>query len=161
MTKLVLPVKEGFLWKAGRLPRLTPAVKELLGAKMHASGPARPLKSRRSSPLRGVAAIPGDKSISHRALILGALSVGETSITGLLEAEDVLNTAAAMRAFGAGVTRDGEGAWRVSGTGVGGWAEPENVLDFGNSGTGSRLVMGAMALPPSLCPPSFQEKAKP
>ncbi len=112
---------------------------------MHGSDAARPLKSRRSGPLRGTAAIPGDKSISHRALILGALTVGETRITGLLEAEDVLNTAQAMRAFGAQVVRGAAGEWMVHGTGVGGWAEPENVLDFGNSGTGSRLVMGAMA----------------
>jgi len=115
---------------------------------MHGSGAARPLKSRKSSGLRGIAAVPGDKSISHRALILGALTVGETTITGLLEAEDVLNTAQAMRAFGASVSRDGPGQWRVWGTGVGGWGEPDNVLDFGNSGTGSRLVMGAMATTP-------------
>lgn len=115
---------------------------------MHGSGAARPLKSRKSSGLRGLAAVPGDKSISHRALILGALAVGETSITGLLEAEDVLNTASAMRGFGATVTRDAPGAWRVWGSGVGGWGEPDNVLDFGNSGTGSRLVMGAMATTP-------------
>ncbi len=93
-------------------------------------------------------AVPGDKSVSHRALILGALAIGETRISGLLEAEDVLNTAQAMRAFGAEVTRDGEGDWRVHGRGVGGWAEPTDVLDFGNSGTGSRLVMGAMATTP-------------
>jgi 3-phosphoshikimate 1-carboxyvinyltransferase len=115
---------------------------------MHGSGAARPLKSRKSSGLKGTAVVPGDKSISHRALILGALTVGETAITGLLEAEDVLNTAAAMRAFGATVTRDGPGAWRVWGTGVSGWGEPDNILDFGNSGTGSRLVMGAMATTP-------------
>ncbi len=115
---------------------------------MHGSGPAKPLKSRKSRGLTGVAAVPGDKSISHRALILGALAVGETTITGLLEAEDVLNTAQAMRAFGAKVTRDGPGAWRIWGRGVGGWSEPDNVLDFGNSGTGSRLVMGAMATTP-------------
>jgi 3-phosphoshikimate 1-carboxyvinyltransferase len=96
--------------------------------------------------LRGIAAVPGDKSISHRALILGALAVGETRITGLLEAEDVLNTAEAMRAFGAKVVKEGEGGrWHVHGRGVGGWAEPDQVLDFGNSGTGSRLVMGAAA----------------
>jgi 3-phosphoshikimate 1-carboxyvinyltransferase len=95
--------------------------------------------------LRGSAAVPGDKSISHRALILGALSIGETRISGLLEAEDVLNTAQAMRSFGTDVLRDSEGSWRVFGRGVGGWAEPESVLDFGNSGTGSRLVMGAAA----------------
>ncbi|HEX3982555.1 MAG TPA: 3-phosphoshikimate 1-carboxyvinyltransferase, partial [Acidisoma sp.] len=92
--------------------------------------------------------MPGDKSISHRALILGALAVGETKIKGLLEAEDVLNTAKMMRQFGADVIRDGAGAWRVWGTGVGGWAQPDAELDFGNSGTGARLVMGAMATTP-------------
>lgn len=117
---------------------------------MHGSGTARPLKSRKSLPLKGTATVPGDKSVSHRALILGALSVGETRITGLLEAEDVLNTAQAMRAFGADVIRHAPGAWSVHGTGVGGWREPDNVLDFGNSGTGSRLVMGAMATTPIL-----------
>ncbi|MBI3677030.1 MAG: 3-phosphoshikimate 1-carboxyvinyltransferase [Proteobacteria bacterium] len=108
----------------------------------------RPLAARRSGPLCGIAAGPGDKSISHRALILGALAVGETKISGLLEAEDVLNTAAAMRAFGAEVVRDAAGDWRVWGRGVGGFDEPKDVLDFGNSGTGSRLVMGAMATTP-------------
>ena len=115
---------------------------------MRSSDAARPLKTRRSGPLSGIAAVPGDKSVSHRALILGALSVGETCITGLLEAEDVLNTAEAMRRFGAQVDRKGVGEWTVFGTGVGGWTEPDNVLDFGNSGTGSRLVMGAMATTP-------------
>ncbi|MGC9954341.1 MAG: 3-phosphoshikimate 1-carboxyvinyltransferase [Rhizomicrobium sp.] len=105
-----------------------------------------PLKARRSASLKGVAAVPGDKSISHRALILGGLALGETRITGLLEAEDVLNTAQAVRAFGAKVIRVGDrGAWHVHGTGVGGWNEPEDVLYFGNSGTGSRLMMGATA----------------
>jgi 3-phosphoshikimate 1-carboxyvinyltransferase len=89
--------------------------------------------------------VPGDKSISHRALIFGAMTVGETRIEGLLEGEDVLNTAQAMRALGASVERTGEGAWRVHGVGVGGFREPETVLDFGNSGTGCRLVMGAVA----------------
>ncbi len=89
--------------------------------------------------------VPGDKSISHRSLILGALAVGETRVSGLLEGEDVLNTAKAMQALGATVTRDGEGAWRVSGVGVAGFAEPSSALDFGNSGTGCRLVMGAAA----------------
>jgi len=98
--------------------------------------------------LRGKAQVPGDKSISHRSLILGALAVGETRITGLLEAEDVLNTAQVMRQFGATVTRDGNGLWRASGMGVGGWSQPDANLDFGNSGTGSRLVMGAMATTP-------------
>ncbi|MBV9420029.1 MAG: 3-phosphoshikimate 1-carboxyvinyltransferase, partial [Alphaproteobacteria bacterium] len=115
---------------------------------MHGAGAARPLKSRRSSALKGTASVPGDKSISHRALILGALTVGETVIHGLLEADDVLNTAEAMRRFGARVIRTAPGAWRVHGMGVGGWREPEDILDFGNSGTGSRLVMGAMATTP-------------
>jgi 3-phosphoshikimate 1-carboxyvinyltransferase len=108
----------------------------------------RPLTARKSGSLRGVAAVPGDKSISHRSLILGALTVGGTRISGLLEAEDVLNTAKVMRQFGATVTHEAAGIWRVWGTGVGGWAEPQAELDFGNSGTGSRLVMGAMATTP-------------
>jgi 3-phosphoshikimate 1-carboxyvinyltransferase len=89
--------------------------------------------------------VPGDKSISHRALIFGALTVGETRISGLLEGEDVINTGKAMRALGAKVERTGEGAWRVHGVGVGGFRTPRDVLDFGNSGTGCRLVMGAVA----------------
>jgi 3-phosphoshikimate 1-carboxyvinyltransferase len=95
--------------------------------------------------LSGRARVPGDKSISHRALILGALAVGETRITGLLEGEDVINTGKAMRALGATVERTGEGAWRVRGVGVGGFAQPDAALDFGNSGTGCRLMMGAVA----------------
>jgi 3-phosphoshikimate 1-carboxyvinyltransferase len=89
--------------------------------------------------------VPGDKSISHRSLILGAMAVGETKISGLLEGEDVLDTAKAMRAFGAEVTDHGGGNWSVQGVGVGGFAEPDNVIDCGNSGTGVRLIMGAMA----------------
>lgn len=89
--------------------------------------------------------VPGDKSISHRALILGALAVGETQISGLLEGEDVLNTAKAMQALGARVERTGAFAWSVRGVGVSGFAQPEAALDFGNSGTGCRLVMGAAA----------------
>ena len=107
-----------------------------------------PMTTRRSGPLTGVAEVPGDKSISHRALILGALAVGETRITGLLEGEDVLDTARAMRAFGAEVTRHAPGAWSVHGVGVGGFAEPEAVIDCGNSGTGVRLIIGAMATTP-------------
>ncbi|WP_347311491.1 3-phosphoshikimate 1-carboxyvinyltransferase [Defluviimonas sp. SAOS-178_SWC] len=103
------------------------------------------MTARKSGPLKGVAEVPGDKSISHRALILGALSVGETKVTGLLEGQDVLDTARAMRAFGAEVTRTGEGAWSVHGVGVGGFSEPADVIDCGNSGTGVRLIMGAMA----------------
>jgi 3-phosphoshikimate 1-carboxyvinyltransferase len=106
------------------------------------------LSARRSGPLKGKALVPGDKSISHRSLIFGALTVGETRIAGLLEAEDVLNTAKVMRQFGATATRDDDGLWRVWGTGVGGWSQPDAELDFGNSGTGSRLVMGAMATSP-------------
>ncbi|TQS71685.1 3-phosphoshikimate 1-carboxyvinyltransferase [Rhodobacteraceae bacterium] len=103
------------------------------------------MSAQKCGPLTGTADVPGDKSISHRALILGALSVGETKISGLLEGEDVLDTAKAMQAFGASVTRHGPGAWTVQGVGVGGFAEPEQVIDCGNSGTGVRLIMGAMA----------------
>ncbi|MGN1290825.1 MAG: 3-phosphoshikimate 1-carboxyvinyltransferase [Bradyrhizobium sp.] len=104
-----------------------------------------PLESRACGPLAGKVRVPGDKSISHRALILGALSVGETRISGLLEGEDVLNTAKSMRALGAKVERTAPFAWSVSGVGVGGFARPAAPLDFGNSGTGCRLVMGAVA----------------
>ena len=106
------------------------------------------MTARASGPLAGTATLPGDKSISHRALILGALTVGETRITGLLEGEDVLATAAAMRAFGAEVARLGDGVWSVHGVGVGGFAEPAQVIDCGNSGTGVRLIIGAMASTP-------------
>jgi len=109
------------------------------------SGQPTPLEARASSALSGSVRVPGDKSISHRALILGALAVGETQISGLLEGEDVLNTAKAMSSLGAKVERAGEGAWRVQGVGVGGFATPDAPLDFGNSGTGCRLAMGAVA----------------
>jgi 3-phosphoshikimate 1-carboxyvinyltransferase len=115
---------------------------------MAASQHFTPLTARRSAALKGRVMAPGDKSVSHRALILGALTVGETAISGLLEAEDVLNTAAAMRMLGAEVLRDGAGSWRVHGVGVGGFSQPPDVLDFGNSGTGVRLTMGAMATTP-------------
>jgi 3-phosphoshikimate 1-carboxyvinyltransferase len=104
-----------------------------------------PLESRSVTALSGRVRVPGDKSISHRALILGALAVGETRISGLLESEDVLNTAKAMQALGARVTRTGPEAWSVRGVGVGGFAAPDAPLDFGNSGTGCRLAMGAVA----------------
>ena len=104
-----------------------------------------PLTASRSGPLKGRVLVPGDKSISHRALILGALAVGETRISGLLEGEDVLNTAKAVQALGAQVERSGEGEWRVRGVGVGGFAAPAQKLDFGNSGTGCRLMLGAVA----------------
>ena len=109
------------------------------------SDPSTPLQASASGPLTGKARVPGDKSISHRALILGALAVGETRIAGLLEGEDVINTAKAMRALGARVERSGDFAWLVRGVGVAGFAEPQAPLDFGNSGTGCRLVMGAVA----------------
>jgi 3-phosphoshikimate 1-carboxyvinyltransferase len=112
---------------------------------VHLADPPTPLEARSSGPLTGKVRVPGDKSISHRALILGALSVGETRIFGLLEGEDVLNTAKAMRALGASVERTGDFAWKVCGVGVAGFAEPQVPLDFGNSGTGCRLVMGAVA----------------
>ena len=114
---------------------------------MQNANPA-PLTARRSGPLKGTVQVPGDKSISQRALILGALAKGETRITGLLEAGDVHSTAGALRGLGAELTAEGPGRWRVTGTGVGNWKSPKMELDFGNSGTGSRLVMGAMATTP-------------
>jgi 3-phosphoshikimate 1-carboxyvinyltransferase len=104
-----------------------------------------PLEACSSGPLTGKVRVPGDKSISHRALILGALAVGRTQVSGLLEGEDVLNTAKSMRALGAKVERSGDFAWVVHGVGVAGFAQPQGPLDFGNSGTGCRLVMGAVA----------------
>ena len=115
---------------------------------MSAHGAAQPMTARRSTALSGTAEVPGDKSISHRALIFGAMAVGETRITGLLEGQDVLDTAKAMRAFGAEVTHHGPGAWSVQGVGVGGFREPSDVIDCGNSGTGVRLIMGCMATTP-------------
>ena len=112
---------------------------------MSASSPQAVIAARRSGPLKGRLRAPGDKSISHRALIIGALAVGRTAISGLLEGEDVINTARAMRALGARVERCGDGRWQVDGVGVAGFAAPPAPLDFGNSGTGCRLVMGAAA----------------
>ena len=106
---------------------------------------AVPLRARRGGALRGEARVPGDKSISHRALMIGGLAVGETRIEGLLEGEDVLNTGRALRALGVEVARESSGIWRVHGVGVGGLAEPDDVLDFGNAGTGARLMMGVLA----------------
>jgi 3-phosphoshikimate 1-carboxyvinyltransferase len=104
-----------------------------------------PLTARRGAPLKGRIRVPGDKSISHRALILGALTVGETTVSGLLEGDDVIHTADAMRALGARLERSAEGIWRIHGVGVGGFAQPSGPLDFGNSGTGCRLAIGAVA----------------
>jgi 3-phosphoshikimate 1-carboxyvinyltransferase len=104
----------------------------------------KPLFAERAKSLSGRLRVPGDKSISHRALIFGALSTGVTRITGLLEAEDVINTARAVAALGAPAAKTG-GIWEVKGRGVGGLAEPKGPLDFGNSGTGTRLMMGVIA----------------
>jgi 3-phosphoshikimate 1-carboxyvinyltransferase len=98
-----------------------------------------------SAPLRGTARVPGDKSISHRALMFAGLSLGTSTIEGLLEGEDVLATAAAMRAFGAQIERDLGGTWRVNGVGLGSLLEPKSALDMGNSGTSTRLLMGLVA----------------
>jgi 3-phosphoshikimate 1-carboxyvinyltransferase len=113
---------------------------------MHQSATVRPLAaSAPRAPLSGEVAVPGDKSISHRALMFGALAVGTTEITGLLEGEDVLRTAAAMRALGAEVEHLAPGHWRVAGRGIGGLVEPADVLDMGNSGTAARLLCGLLA----------------
>ena len=104
----------------------------------------RPMTAQRSGALKGSVSVPGDKSISHRALILGLLAVGETKVTGLLEGEDVLRTADAARALGASVEHLAPGEWRVQGMGIGTLLEPAGVLDFGNAGTGSRLMMGVV-----------------
>ncbi|MEE9452771.1 MAG: 3-phosphoshikimate 1-carboxyvinyltransferase [Paracoccaceae bacterium] len=105
----------------------------------------RPMTSRKSGPLKGTAHVPGDKSISHRSLILGALARGKTHVTGLLEGADVLDTAKAMQAFGASVEWLDNGEWVIEGVGIGGFQEPDQVIDCGNAGTGVRLIMGAMA----------------
>ena len=104
-----------------------------------------PLTSGSSAALNGRLRVPGDKSVSHRALILGSLAIGRTRIAGLLEGEDVLRTAAAMGALGADVAREADGGWRIDGVGIGGLAEPADVLDLGNSGTAARLLMGVAA----------------
>jgi 3-phosphoshikimate 1-carboxyvinyltransferase len=110
------------------------------------AGATRKMMSRRpAGALSGRIAVPGDKSISHRALMFGALAVGETRITGLLEGEDVQRTAAAMRAVGAEVVREADGTWRVAGRGIGGLLEPADVLEMGNSGTAARLLCGILA----------------
>lgn len=105
----------------------------------------RPATARRRAALTGGARVPGDKSISHRALMLGALAVGTTRVKGLLEGEDVLATAAALRRMGVGITRDGTGIWEIEGVGVGGLHAPDDVLDLGNSGTAARLLCGLLA----------------
>ena len=108
----------------------------------------RPRRFVPAGPLKGRIRVPGDKSISHRSIMLGALAVGETRVTGLLEGEDVLATAAAMRAMGAHVERTGEGAWTINGVGVGALLQPEAPLEMGNSGTSTRLLMGLVSSHP-------------
>ena len=112
---------------------------------MSAHGAPIPMTSHKCTGLSGVVEVPGDKSISHRSLIFGAMALGKTEISGLLEGQDVLDTAKAVEAFGASVTNHGDGNWTVHGVGVGGFSEPDGVIDCGNSGTGVRLIMGAMA----------------
>jgi len=109
------------------------------------SGDLQPLISRKTQGLKGRIRVPGDKSMSHRALMLGAVSIGETRIGGLLESEDVLATARAMEALGAKVARQEDGTWIVQGVGVAGLTSPQAPLDFGNAGTGVRLCLGLMA----------------
>src|SRR5215470_13187111 len=105
--------------------------------------------TRPHAPLTGKIRVPGDKSISHRALMLGALAIGRTEISGLLEGEDVLATAAAVNAFGAVAAPAGDGRWTVDGVGIGGLVEPQDVLDLGNSGTSARLLLGILATHPA------------
>lgn len=103
------------------------------------------LTSRAAGALTGATSLPGDKSISHRSLLLGALAVGETVVEGLLEGEDVLRTAEAIRKLGASAARDEDGRWHVHGVGIGGLQEPDSMIDLGNSGTGARLLLGVLA----------------
>ncbi len=110
----------------------------------HAAQTPKPLAAHRSGPLKGIVKVPGDKSISHRSLMFGALATGKTRIKGLLEGEDVLNTAKAVTALGAPAKKVGD-VWEVLGRGVGGLTQPSGELDFGNSGTGVRLFMGVIA----------------
>ena len=114
----------------------------------HDAQPPVPLLSRKAQGLKGRIRVPGDKSMSHRALMLGAVATGETTVDGLLEAEDVINTAKAMAALGASVERHQNGRWHIRGVGISGLKSPPVALDFGNSGTGARLAMGLMASSP-------------
>ncbi|MBB5697472.1 3-phosphoshikimate 1-carboxyvinyltransferase [Sphingomonas yantingensis] len=115
---------------------------------MHPPATPRPLSIAAAGPLTGEVTVPGDKSISHRSLMFAGLAIGESRIRGLLEGEDVLATAAAMRAMGASIERRDDGEWRVSGVGVGGLLQPQTALDMGNSGTSTRLLMGLVASHP-------------
>src|SRR5688572_465013 len=111
---------------------------------MKASGQATPLTAGRASALSGTVRVPGDKSISHRSLMLGAIATGTTRIRGLLEGEDVIDTARAVTALGARAQKKGD-VWEVVGRGVGGLTQPAEVIDYGNSGTGVRLMLGLVA----------------
>lgn len=115
---------------------------------MHLPATPRPLSIAAAGPLKGEVTVPGDKSISHRSLMFAGLAIGESRIRGLLTGEDVLATAAAMRAMGASIERRDDGEWRVSGVGVGGLLQPQTALDMGNSGTSTRLLMGLVASHP-------------
>ncbi|MGB0843257.1 MAG: 3-phosphoshikimate 1-carboxyvinyltransferase [Alphaproteobacteria bacterium] len=112
---------------------------------MSKANSVEPLCASKSANLKGLVQVPGDKSISHRALMFGALAIGETRITGLLEGEDVLGTADAMRAYGAEIHREEDGTWVARGVGVSGMQEPDNIIDLGNSGTSARLLAGLAA----------------
>src|SRR5262249_58211733 len=119
--------------------------------------PLSPTIARPSGALAGMVRVPGDKSISHRALMLGAPAVGRTEISGLLEGEDVLATAAAVNALGGAATPAGsDGRWTVDGIGIGGLTEPQDLLDLGNSGTAARLLLGILATHPI---PAFVPRA--
>ena len=115
---------------------------------MHSPAPPRPACFSAPGPLRGTVAVPGDKSISHRALMFGALAVGETVVEGMLEGEDVIATAQALRAMGATIMREEDGRWHIHGVGVGGLLQPETALEMGNSGTSTRLLMGLVSSHP-------------
>ena len=115
---------------------------------MSHSATVQPFVSRKAANLNGTLRVPGDKSMSHRSLMFGAMAKGETVVEGLLEAEDVINTAKAMAALGAGVEHGKDGKWRITGVGIKGFKSPRAPLDFGNSGTGVRLAMGLMATTP-------------
>jgi 3-phosphoshikimate 1-carboxyvinyltransferase len=126
----------------------TPALSKARAMSAHSASHPRPRRFLPIGPLKGRIRVPGDKSISHRALMFGALAVGETRASGLLEGEDVLATAAALRAMGATITRDDSGTWSIHGVGVGGLMQPDQALDMGNSGTSTRLLMGLVASHP-------------
>jgi 3-phosphoshikimate 1-carboxyvinyltransferase len=117
-------------------------------AALSAHAPPRPRRFTHAGPLAGRIRVPGDKSISHRSLMFGALAVGETRVAGLLEGEDVMATAAALRLMGATIERESEGTWSIHGVGIGGLLQPSAPLDMGNSGTSTRLLMGLVASHP-------------